>query len=218
MPTTWYVDKGLQTLINQMKAKNPGMTVWTIGDAEHASRTSDHNPEADGSVDGADFKIGGTFTRDDAEEFVRQLVAHRDNRIAYIIYDKHIISSVTVPWIWRDYHGSNPHTGHVHVSVNDKHENNTRQWNLGGKVYDQLTITGYSLPELHYGDDDHDYDGYNGVIRLQSLLKLLADPDIVVDGKYGPKTAAGVREINGGDGKLVNLAVWAKLCGMTKVG
>lgn len=126
----WYVDKGLATLIRQLKTRFPGIVIGTIGDPDHSSRLSDHNPEADGSVDAADPMLGSSFTKADAIWLWNTLRRYKDRRIAYIIWDHQIVSSTVSPWVVRTYEGSDPHTGHVHISVNDKHETDASEWKL----------------------------------------------------------------------------------------
>lgn len=132
--SNWYVDKGLATLIAQVKKKFPGIVVGTIGDTAHQAEHSDHNPEADGSVDAADFMLGKHFTEENAQWLVNTLVHFKDPRIAYIIWNGRIISSTKqngkAAWTWRVYTGSNPHRDHPHVSVNDKHETDASPWRL----------------------------------------------------------------------------------------
>jgi hypothetical protein len=86
--------------------------VWTIGDAAHRSRPSDHNPNPAGVVCAVDV-VGRT----QAAAVWRHLLASRDPRVKYAIFDRQIVSTTTSPWQVRNYTGANPHTGHVHVSV-----------------------------------------------------------------------------------------------------
>lgn len=126
----WYVDVGLAQLIKFARDFWPGISTGAIGDTAHQDRPSDHNPEEDGSVDASDFMIGSVFTKSEADRFVAALVRHRDPRIAYIIWYGRIISSTVQPWVWRVYPGVDPHTGHVHVSVNDLHETDSSPWKV----------------------------------------------------------------------------------------
>jgi hypothetical protein len=139
----WHVDEGLAVFIRQMKAAYPGITIGTIGDASHSSRTSDHNPDPDGSVDAADPMVNNRFFTADADEVVKALVKSRDERIAYIIWQRRIISSRPVDgyqaWTWRHYDGSDPHVGHFHMSVNDKHHSNRDLWSITLKEDDVLS-------------------------------------------------------------------------------
>lgn len=184
----WYVDGGLQVLIDEEKAIHPGIVIGTIGDAAHQNENSDHNPEADGSVDAADFMIGSHFTEANAYAFTAALVQNRDRRIAYIIWQRKIISSTVQPWVWRDYKGSDPHTGHVHVSVNDNHENDKSTWDLsmGDKVPTYFTINDVQVPHLKEGDSDTDFSGYNVITRIQLLKRVKPD------GVWGPLTTKAV--------------------------
>lgn len=214
---SWYVDKGLGTLISQVKQAHPGMVVGTIAGGGHVATwpETDHAPEPDGSVDAADFMVGSKFSKADGDELVSALVAHRDDRIAYIIWQRRIISSTVEPWKWREYKGSDPHTGHVHLSVNDKHENDNSPWNLGGKMYKYEELSGLGLPILTAGMDDADYDGYNGVGRAQCLLNFQGE-ELKIDGVYGPKMTAAVKRIFGGDGKRIDKSEWVKLAGLSR--
>jgi hypothetical protein len=58
----------------------------------------------------------------DAKKLADAWVESQDDRIKYIIYNKKMVSSYPSggkkPWTWRPYSGSNPHTKHVHISVN----------------------------------------------------------------------------------------------------
>jgi hypothetical protein len=97
-----------------------------IGDAAHSSRTSDHNPDpvtgvvratdTDEDLDGDRVNRVG-----DARPLVDRIVANRDPRVAYIIYEHRIVRSYDKPgiprWTWAPYDGVNPHAGHAHVSI-----------------------------------------------------------------------------------------------------
>lgn len=205
---SWYVDPGLAVLIKQVKDANPGMTVYTIGDANHASTVSDHNPDPDGSVDAADFMIRDGFTADDAERLFQQLRASRDGRIKYVIYNRRIFSRTVSPWSVRAYSGTDPHTNHVHVSVEDINKSTTR-WKVGYRTVSFDLVSG-ALPVLKYGDSDPiDASGWSHVARAQRLLHVDADGD------YGPMTQAAVKAIlPDTDGKTIAGPLWRRLVGM----
>lgn len=126
MSADWYPDRGLGTLIAQWREEHPGAVVGTIGNEAHQAGTSDHNPEADGSVDAGDFMPGAGVTQDDLDQLAETLRTHRDPRIAYVIRRQRIFSSTVQPWVWRPYDGD--YHSHTHVSVNDRHENDTSLW------------------------------------------------------------------------------------------
>lgn len=132
--TTWRVAHALATLRKQVNAMAPGRSRsadGTIGDAAHASRKSDHNPNADGVVTALDI------THDpargcDCRALVDALVKSRDPRIKYVIFQGQILSSRQQPWVWRPYTGANAHRKHLHVSVDADPAlyDDTRPWSL----------------------------------------------------------------------------------------
>ncbi len=207
----WYVDGGLDVLNDQMRDHFPGITIWTIGDADHSNRESDHNPEDDGSVDASDYKVNKYFTHQEAEWFFNRLITIRDPRFAYAIFNGRIVSSTVQPWKIRKYNGSNQHKDHVHVSVNDKHENDRRVWKLADKMRENdFSLDSLNLPLVKFGEDDAVYGGFDMVRRIQKLVGVTAD------GFYGQETANAIKRTMGsGDGKAVDLQVWRRLYGLT---
>jgi len=220
--SAWHEDAGLAVLVAQEKALHPGMTVGEIAGAGHTQThaETDHVPDptdkADPEgVDAADFMVAGPFTHDDAVDLAHALQVGRDPRIAYVIWDRHIMSSTIAPWTWRTYSGTDPHTGHVHVSVNDSHHSNHSKWVLELKTHDFESLAGFSLPVLKAGDDDDNYQGYRAVSRAQELLNFLG-AGLTVDGNYGDNSVAAVKRICGGDGRTINRAAWVKLAGLSQ--
>jgi hypothetical protein len=128
-PAPWRVAKALLALREQVNAMAPNRrkkSDGTIGDAAHATRASDHNPwvrEAGvGVVTAMDLThdpTGGC----DAGALANALLASRDPRIKYVIFNRRIASHLrkgaAAPFEWRPYGGSNPHTHHVHISVRE---------------------------------------------------------------------------------------------------
>lgn len=199
----WYVDKGLAQLNKQLRKRYPGIVIGTIGDKHHKP-PSQHVPEADGSVDASDYMIGHYFPRREADRTFRALLRNRDPRLLYVIYDRKIFSSVVQPFRVRDYDGDDPHTGHMHVSVNDLHERDGSPWKLEARKVTMTDLDG-QLPVLKFGDDDDDL-GHAWVRRVQLLR------GITPDGIYGMQTAAAVKKLmNGGDGRTVGAREWAWL-------
>jgi hypothetical protein len=102
----------------------------TIGDASHVAEgtASDHNPWVHdpagvGVVRAFDITSAGLkapgITADDIAEKFRLLGLHGDDRLTgggYVIFNRRIASGVA-DWKWRTYHGSSPHTEHIHLSV-----------------------------------------------------------------------------------------------------
>jgi hypothetical protein len=213
----WYLDKGLAVLRDQLKKAHPGIVIGTIGNESHSNSTSDHNPEADGSVDAIDPMIGNGYSHTDAQRDVDSIIASHDPRILYVIWNGRICSSVVSPWVWRNYGGSDRHTNHWHLSVNDKNENkDLRPWRIymepEPRVYTYRPIEG-NLPELRMGDEDPvPPSGTRWVQRAQRILGVESD------GVYGPATAARLAEFMAGDpdrssdnGRKLYIPEWRRL-------
>lgn len=136
----WRIAKSLARLREQINGLAPSRSKasdGTIGDAEHASRNSDHNPWVKDGNTGVVTAID--FTHDpkngcDAQKIVNALVKSQDKRIKYIIWNSQIISSSVSPWIWRPYAGKNPHNRHFHLSVKSDKAlyDSTDKWEIAG--------------------------------------------------------------------------------------
>lgn len=132
---SWREAKSLLKLLDQVNKAYPNRDKsWdgTIGDAAHASRVSDHNPNKQGVVTAIDI------TNDPKHglisgELAERLRQSRDKRIKYIISNRRIVSSQVHPWEWRFYGGPNPHDHHVHVSVLGSQSlwDDVRPWSIG---------------------------------------------------------------------------------------
>lgn len=126
---SWRVARSLDVLLAEVNAAAPArskVSDGSIGDAAHASRTSDHNPWVRDSR-GVGVVRARDITHDPADgcdageiaEHVRQLGIDGHPALgpgAYVIWN-HRIASDSYGWAWRGYYGSNPHTAHVHISV-----------------------------------------------------------------------------------------------------
>jgi hypothetical protein len=123
----WRVAKSLDALLKQVNTRSPGRSKasdGSIGDAAHASRSSDHNPWI---IEGG---VGIVTARDithdpangcDAGVLAEAIRASRDPRVKYIIWNRRIANSSSIgaqpAWEWRPYGGTNPHNHHCHISV-----------------------------------------------------------------------------------------------------
>lgn len=175
---SWYVAKSLIKLRDQINTAYPSRdksSDGTIGDAAHASRSSDHNPWVRDSK-GLPVVTALDITHDpsrgvDCNRIVQELVANKDTRIKYIIWNKQIWNP-SVSADWRKYTGSNPHTKHFHLSVKDTEKlyNDDTAWRLdfNGEVAPP-TEPVKVLPLLKRGNR-----GQN-VAKLQILLGIKAD-------------------------------------------
>jgi hypothetical protein len=134
---TWRLAKALETLRKQIDAAAPDRSKasdGSIGDAAHASRSSDHNPWVMDGKTGVVTAID--ITHDprhgvDGGAIAEGLKASGDARLKYIIWSRRIWNPTVSPR-WRAYTGTNPHDKHVHVSVQpDKARyDNTSAWPL----------------------------------------------------------------------------------------
>jgi len=111
-----------------------------IGDAAHAARKSDHNPDwsAGGVVRAYDLDEDLDGNKEDHGAELMFLAEHirrnRDPRVKYVIYEGMMFSSYSTAtrkaWEWGPYTGVNAHRKHMHVSIlaTRAAENDTRPW------------------------------------------------------------------------------------------
>lgn len=127
----WRLCKALIQLKSQVDAAHPNRSKksdGSIGDQAHAARTSDHNPNAQGVVTAIDVTH-------DPEHGVNGLALAEslkyDPRVKYLIFAGRIWKART--GIWEDYHGTNSHHRHLHISVDadPKSYDSSEEWDLG---------------------------------------------------------------------------------------
>lgn len=227
MAVNWYLDEGLQRFKQQWQAEHPGAVVYSIGDDDHLSHDSEHNPEFPGSapgadkgeVDAVDVMPGKGVTEADLDELAEDLRTNRDGRLLYVIRRQRIFSSTVRPWVWRPYSGK--YHGHLHMSVNDKYDANRAEWKFGEDEVAKhkfVEVVGFKLPEFKVGTDDDAFEGYNYVARAQVLANYLdkSVPDVDVDGVYGALSARKVQKALRTDSPVntVDLPVWRGLYGL----
>lgn len=209
---TWRLARALDALRAQVNTTWPDRNKasdGSIGDAAHASRSSDHNPWVrDGGV-GVVTAID--ITHDprsgcDSYALAEALLKSRDRRIKYIISNRKIASGSDgpQPWVWRKYTGTNPHDHHVHISVkaSKAHYDDTARWALDVRSQPDPTFVA-PRPTLRRGSKGDE------VRRLQSLLVITVDSD------FGPLTERAVRDFQAGKKLVVDGIVgpmsWAAL-------
>lgn len=136
---TWRLAESLRTLIAQVNIEAPNRSKrsdGTIGDAEHATRVSDHNPNSSGVVTAVDL----THDPDHGADMNRisdALLKSRDPRIKYVIWNRRLFSTNRAPfWEWRAYTGPSPHDKHMHVSVVGVQSlwDDVRKWSIGADM------------------------------------------------------------------------------------
>lgn len=123
----------LLTLRSEVNAFAPGrskVSDGTIGDADHQTRKSDHNPDAQGVVRALDVTHDPGHGAD-MIELAEHLRARRDPRLKYVIFNRRSFSPRT-DFEWKKYTGKNPHTAHLHISVvADAIADETSSWEFG---------------------------------------------------------------------------------------
>lgn len=200
------------TLVNAINARWPGrskVSDGTIGDAAHASRSSDHNPWVKigsmGIVRARDITAAGIDAAWLAEQ-LRLLGRAGDSRLrngGYIIFNRRI----TTPDFsgWKAYTGSNPHIKHVHVSFarDAAGFDRTDGWAfLGGGAVAPVppkTTTGANADvkwiqeRLNYwGFNAGTPDGVNGPKTKAAVVAFQRAKGLGADGIVGPKTRAAL--------------------------
>ena len=198
----WRLANNLITLRDQFDALAPERDTssdGTIGDAAHAARASDHNPNSDGVVAALDITHDPAHGVD-TYQIAEQLRLSKDDRIKYVISNRRIFGDVEYarrngvePWTWSRYNGSNPHDHHMHVSVDIADRGSQDPWPI------KLTApTGGVTPKnptLRRGAKGE---------RVAFLQNLLA---VNRDGVFGPSTERAVRNFQAGHGLVVDGAV-----------
>jgi hypothetical protein len=208
----WRLAESLKKLREQVNTLRPGRSKdsdGSIGDASHATRSSDHNPwvkDHSGqpvvtAIDITHDPVGGF----DSYAFADMLMANKDPRIKYVISNRRIGSGKDgpQPWVWRKYTGTNPHNHHVHISVSDQEGryDSTAEWKIDLSPVDANVAADYTKPAKTLSK------GATGPEVVQ-LRKLLHIPDgnqfddltyyvvktwqrannLVADGVVGPQT------------------------------
>lgn len=117
-----------------------------IGDAAHQATQSDHNPDSRGIVHAIDIDKDGI----DPTMVVSAII---DDALptSYVVWNRQIWSR-SRRWVPRAYTGSNPHTDHIHVSIQYGPHWESADWHWG------LVNLGTSLDVIWTptGDDDMD--------------------------------------------------------------
>lgn len=195
----WRVAKSLLQLKAQIDAAAPRRDKSSdggIGNAEHASRSSDHNPWIKDGKTGVVRAYDFTHDPDDgcdAGKIADALRLSGDPRIDYVISNGRIANSGKP---WRKYTGVNSHSHHFHISVDTSKAlyDSIAPWQIGmekagiveravAAVKNVVAPKPLKYPTLKRGSKGDD------VRRLQRLLNFAAKD---VDGDFGRKTESAV--------------------------
>lgn len=167
-----------------------------IGDLAHQRKTSDHNPDANGVVHARDIDKDGIHV----PTVLASLLIHPSTR--YAIFNKKIYH-VNTGFKPARYTGSNPHTGHLHVSI--EHTNTARNsrdmWRFISAAPAwpllKLGMREYLAMELQAYLNGHGgalvIDGDFGPATEKAVKAFQAAKHIKVDGVVGPQTIQALR-------------------------
>lgn len=196
---TWRLANSLERLrtqVNQTWPDRPTQSDGTIGDAAHAARQSDHNPNAAGVVCAWDI-TAAPFSNSLADA-LRVMGERGDGRVAYVIWNRRITSAAH-DWQWVNYNGADPHTSHIHLSVsqNPHQYDRTDRWAIPGAApvwwHRLLKVTS---PMLRGSDVTHvqirlriHQDGLYGPETAKAVKAFQDHHNIAADGIVGPETA-----------------------------
>lgn len=163
----------LRTSINTRWPNRDKSSDGWIGDRAHQARTSDHNPAASGVVRALDVDKDGVHV----PTLVAAALLHPSVR--YVIHDRRIFH-VDRRFKPATYTGPNPHTGHIHTSIQHTKaaEVDKTEW--------RPVSAAFTWPVLQAG-----MEGVN-VRQLQAYLNGHGYA-LTLDGDFGPATDAAVR-------------------------
>lgn len=165
----------------------------TFPSAQHLAQSpnSDHN-----TGDALDL-THDSHNGFDSYKIAEQLRLSKDPRISYVISNRRIFSNTIQPWTWRPYSGSNPHSSHVHISVQKLRRDDEGLWNLGAPMTPDTSTPVAAIIELGSQGTDVktlqqqlglDPNGLFGPETEQRVKSLQAARSLVADGIVGPET------------------------------
>lgn len=170
-----------------------------IGDASHNARKSDHNP---------DYSAGGVVRALDIDKdgiIVAELLAAvvGEPRVAYVIWNRRIWTHAKG---WQPYSGSNPHTGHVHISIrHTKAAESGSAWALGASVTPQKKPSTPApqkpapkpVKAKQWPDKALLEDGDFGKVTVKALQEVLKGVKLysgLIDGDFGKLTKIALQK------------------------
>lgn len=190
----------LRDQVNKLAPNRSKASDGWIGDAAHAKRKSQHNPDPDGTVDALDI------THDpkngcDAGKIAEAIRVSKDKRVGNVIYNRQIFSgSGKSPFVWRKYTGANAHTQHIHIDVIDALQDDARPWAIDSafskvpaKPDPKLTAKQKSAV-MHRGSKGE------FVTELQNNLVALGYGPMAIDGVFGIVTERAVKKFQSASG------------------
>jgi hypothetical protein len=137
---TWKPVAGITALKKQVdeRWKNRDHSSDGIkGDADHASRTSDHNPDSQGYVHALDIDEDLRGSKNDNVWLSDQIIANArmkrpgSTRLKYVVYENRIASATYSShfWTWRSDTSLN-HEHHIHISFTTQGQNDGMEFTI----------------------------------------------------------------------------------------
>lgn len=230
----WTLAPALKVLIEQVDdayPTRPRAADGSIGDARHqAEGFSDHNPRR--AASGLWYVTAVDVTTASWSQALADLLV-QDPRVKYVIFNRRYRQRIR--WssdpvnVWTGYQGSDPHTGHIHVSLQLGASTNTARWHLPGGASPVQPVVHppapapvpakFPLPAGEwFGVQDGSTPHAHGGTRPADLPPIKAIQSalhVTVDGNFGPMTLHAVRAFQDGhrltvDGK-VGPVTWGRL-------
>lgn len=185
----WRLASSLETLRAQINAAAPKRSKTSdgsIGDAAHASRSSDHNPWVRDGGKGVVTAVDITHDpRNGIDGGDVAAAVIKDKRTKYVIWNRRIANPEISSGAWRPYSGSNPHSKHVHVSVKPDKAcfDCTDAWRIGDLTPNASAPVPEQRPTLRRGAKEPE------VRQIQQKLAAM----LLAEAFYGPFTEAAVK-------------------------
>lgn len=194
----WRLAESLDQLRDQINTAWPGRSKTsdgTIGDAAHATRASDHNPDENGVVRAIDLTEDLTVGLS-MNAVAEEIRLSRDPRVKYVIHEGRMFSSYATStrkaWEWGPYSGTNSHKTHMHVSTVSTPTlyDDRRPWQIGEEPT-MFVARGSKGPQVEYWQ--------RRLLRINPTIL----PRFGADGDYGGETVTAVAAICGTDGAKI---------------
>lgn len=123
-------------------------------------------------------------------------LVRRDARTKYVIWNRRIWSKARAAEGWRPYHGTDPHIGHMHVSIFHEKRDDTSPWFIRAPArpvspeFAEVDVA--ALPVLHKGMSGTHVRLAQGLLVARGKLH---ESDI--DAQFGDRTAKALTEAVG---------------------
>ena len=187
-----------KALLSQATKRWPTRSRGSDGIVPSAAHTAS-NPDSDHEMGKAGYCHAVDLTHDETHGCDCGLVSEgmriaRDRRIKYVIFNRRIFSSYPVTarpaWTWGPYVGSNPHSGHMHLSILDTKAacEDISLWPLTGEVVP--TADGIPTVVIQRGSK-----GEFVKLAQKALNNHMRfwEKKLVVDGMFGGRTEMAAR-------------------------